>query len=179
MNKAIMDGMLQTIIIFIPYIISFLTTALVVWVIKKIIEKFTYDFFGKLNINDLKIELEKKDKKIYICVNGKNINYLIGYRGETLNYLQLIFSNVANKQLKNKCTVILDIENYREKRKVVLEELAEKISKTVIKKKKKIELEPMSAYERKIIHTKLQNNSKVKTYSVGEEPNRRIVVDLK
>ena len=142
-------------------------------------QKFTYDFFGKLNINDLKIELEKKDKKIYICVNGKNINYLIGYRGETLNYLQLIFSNVANKQLKNKCTVILDIENYREKRKVVLEELAEKISKTVIKNKKKIELEPMSAYERKIIHTKLQNNSKVKTYSVGEEPNRRIVVDLK
>ena len=66
-----------------------------------------------------------------------------------------------------------------EKRKVVLEELAEKISKTVVKNRKKIELEPMSAYERKIIHTKLQNNSKVKTYSVGEEPNRRIIVDLK
>ena len=59
------------------------------------------------------------------------------------------------------------------------EELAEKISKTVVKNRKKIELEPMSAYERKIIHTKLQNNSKVKTYSVGEEPNRRIIVDLK
>lgn len=145
----------------------------------KIMEKFTYDFFGKLNINELEIKLEKKDNKIYINVNGKDINHLIGYRGETLNCLQLIFSNVANKQLKNKCTVILDIENYREKRKVVLEELAEKISKTVIKNKKKIELEPMSAYERKIIHTKLQNNSKVKTYSVGEEPNRRIVVDLK
>lgn len=145
----------------------------------EIMEKFTYDFFGKLNINDLNIKLEKKDKKIYIYVNGKNINYLIGYRGETLNYLQLIFSNVANKQLKNKCTVILDIENYREKRKVILEELAEKIAKTVIKNKKKIELEPMSAYERKIIHTKLQNNYKIKTYSIGEEPNRRIVVDLK
>lgn len=145
----------------------------------EIMEKFTYDFFGKLNINDLNIKLEKKDKKIYIYVNGKNINYLIGYRGETLNYLQLIFSNVANRELKNKCTVILDIENYREKRKVILEELAEKIAKTVIKNKKKIELEPMSAYERKIIHTKLQNNYKIKTYSIGEEPNRRIVVDLK
>lgn len=145
----------------------------------EIMEKFTYDFFGKLNINDLNIKLEKKDKKIYIYVNGKNINYLIGYRGETLNYLQLIFSNVANRKLKNKCTVILDIENYREKRKVILEELAEKIAKTVIKNKKKIELEPMSAYERKIIHTKLQNNYKIKTYSIGEEPNRRIVVDLK
>lgn len=145
----------------------------------EIMEKFTYDFFGKLNINDLNIKLEKKDKKIYIYVNGKNINYLIGYRGETLNYLQLIFSNVANRKLKNKCNVILDIENYREKRKVILEELAEKIAKTVIKNKKKIELEPMSAYERKIIHTKLQNNYKIKTYSIGEEPNRRIVVDLK
>lgn len=145
----------------------------------EIMEKFTYDFFGKLNINDLNIKLEEKDKKIYIYVNGKNINYLIGYRGETLNYLQLIFSNVANRKLKNKCTVILDIENYREKRKVILEELAEKIAKTVIKNKKKIELEPMSAYERKIIHTKLQNNYKIKTYSIGEEPNRRIVVDLK
>ncbi len=145
----------------------------------EIMEKFTYDFFSKLNINDLNIKLEKKDKKIYIYVNGKNINYLIGYRGETLNYLQLIFSNVANRKLKNKCTVILDIENYREKRKVILEELAEKIAKTVIKNKKKIELEPMSAYERKIIHTKLQNNYKIKTYSIGEEPNRRIVVDLK
>ena len=145
----------------------------------EIMEKFTYDFFSKLNINDLNIKLEKKDKKIYIYVDGKNINYLIGYRGETLNYLQLIFSNVANRKLKNKCTVILDIENYREKRKVILEELAEKIAKTVIKNKKKIELEPMSAYERKIIHTKLQNNYKIKTYSIGEEPNRRIVVDLK
>ncbi len=145
----------------------------------EIMKKFTYDFFNQLNINDLKIKIEEKNKKIYIYVNGKNINYLIGYRGETLNYLQLIFSNVANRNLKNKCTVILDIENYREKRKVVLEELAEKIAKTVIKNKKKIELEPMSAYERKIIHTKLQNNYKIKTYSIGEEPNRRIVVDLK
>ena len=142
-------------------------------------KKFSNDFFNQLKINNLSINVEEKEKRIYISVTGDDINYLIGYRGETLNYLQLIFSNVANKSLKHKCSVILDIENYREKRKVVLEELAEKISKTVVKNRKKIELEPMSAYERKIIHTKLQNNSKVKTYSVGEEPNRRIVVDLK
>ena len=139
-------------------------------------KKFSNDFFNQLKINNLSINVEEKEKRIYISVTGDDINYLIGYRGETLNYLQLIFSNVANKSLKHKCSVILDIENYREKRKVVLEELAEKISKTVVKNRKKIELEPMSAYERKIIHTKLQNNSKVKTYSVGEEPNRRIIV---
>ena len=142
-------------------------------------KKFSNDFFNQLKINNLSINVEEKEKRIYISVTGDDINYLIGYRGETLNYLQLIFSNVANKKLKHKSSVILDIENYREKRKVVLEELAEKISKTVVKNRKKIELEPMSAYERKIIHTKLQNNSKVKTYSVGEEPNRRIIVDLK
>ncbi len=142
-------------------------------------KKFSNEFFNQLNINNLSINVEEKEKRIYISVTGDDINYLIGYRGETLNYLQLIFSNVANKKLKHKCSVILDIENYRAKRKVVLEELAEKISKTVVKNRKKIELEPMSAYERKIIHTKLQNNSKVKTYSVGEEPNRRIIIDLK
>lgn len=142
-------------------------------------KKFSNEFFNLLNINNLKVNVEEKDKRIYISVNGDDLNYLIGYRGETLNYLQLIFSNVANKEIKHKCSVVLDIENYREKRKVVLEELAEKISKTVIRNKKKIELEPMTAYERKIIHTKLQNNSKVKTYSIGEEPNRRVVIDLK
>ena len=142
-------------------------------------KKFSNEFFNLLNINNLKVNVEEKDKRIYISVNGDDLNYVIGYRGETLNYLQLIFSNVANKEIKHKCSVVLDIENYREKRKVVLEELAEKISKTVIRNKKKIELEPMTAYERKIIHTKLQNNSKVKTYSIGEEPNRRVVIDLK
>ena len=145
----------------------------------ELMKKFSNEFFNLLNIKNLKINIEIKEKRIYISVNGDDMNYLIGYRGETLNYLQLIFSNVANKEIKHKCSVILDIENYREKRKVVLEELAEKISKTVIRNKKKIELEPMTAYERKIIHTKLQNNSKVKTYSVGEEPNRRVVIDLK
>ena len=145
----------------------------------EVMKKFANEFFNLLNINNLKINLEIKEKRIYINVTGDDMNYLIGYRGETLNYLQLIFSNVANKEIKHKCSVILDIENYREKRKVVLEGLAEKIARTVIRNRKKIELEPMTAYERKIIHTKLQNNSKVRTYSIGEEPNRRIVIELK
>ena len=147
--------------------------------ILNVMKDFSNKFFNMLNIKNLNIKTEIKEKRIYISVSGDDMNYLIGYRGETLNYLQVLFSNIANKNLKHKCSVILDIENYREKRKVILEELAEKISKTIIKNRKKIELEPMSAYERKIIHTKLQNNSKIKTYSIGEEPNRRIIVDLK
>ena len=149
--------------------------------IKKVIAKldeFLNEFFYKLNIQvDKKIEV--RDDYIYISINGENLNFLIGYRGETLNAMQTILSSIASRVSIEKIKIVLDIENYREKRKVVLEELAEKISKTLVKNRKKIELEPMSAYERKIIHTKLQNNSKVKTYSVGEEPNRRIIVDLK
>ena len=74
---------------------------------------------------------------------------------------------------------LLDIESYRAKREKTLEELAEKISKTVIKTKKSITLEPMQAYERKIIHSKLQNNELVTTKSIGEEPRRRVVISLK
>ena len=140
-------------------------------------QKFTYDFFGKLNINDLKIELEKKDKKIYICVNGKNINYLIGYRGETLNYLQLIFSNVANKQLKNKCIVILDIENYRAKREESLIRYAHKVAREVAKTKRTKKLDYMNPYERRIIHSALQNDKYVSTYSEGTDPYRRLVIE--
>ena len=143
------------------------------------VKKFADEFFSELKINNLKLDSYIEDKKIYIAVTGDNLNSLIGYRGECLNSLQVLFSSVANKDLSHKCTVILDIENDREKRKKALEELAEKIAKTVIRQRKKIELEPMTAYERKIIHTKLQDNSKVRTYSIGEEPHRRIVIELK
>lgn len=144
-----------------------------------LVKSFSEEFFNKLNINNLKIETFIKDKKVFVKVNGEDVNYLIGYRGEVLNSLQVILSSIANRNIKHRNIVILDIENYREKRKKVLEALAEKIAKTVIKNRKSIELEPMTAYERKIIHTKLQNNTKVTTHSVGEEPNRRIVIALK
>ena len=101
---------------------------------------------------------------------------MIGYRGETLNSLQVILTSIANKNYNTRAKVLLDIQGYREKRKVVLEELAIKISKTVLKTGKSITLEPMSAYERKIIHNKLQENDKISTHSIGEEPHRRVVI---
>ena len=88
-------------------------------------------------------------------------------------------SAIAGKGIGCRVRVILDIENYREKRKKTLEDLAEKIAKTVVKTRKSVKLEPMQAYERKIIHSKLEQNSKVETISVGEEPYRRVVVSLK
>ena len=92
---------------------------------------------------------------------------------------QNILSAIAGKGINNKVRVILDIEGYKEKREKTLEELADKMARTVIRYKKPVTLEPMQAYERKVIHSRLQNNSKVETKSVGEEPHRRIVISLK
>ena len=116
---------------------------------------------------------------INVDIDGQNVNYLIGYRGETLNAIQTILNNVAGKGIQEKIRVSLNMFGYKEKRKKVLEELADKIAKTVIKNKKAIALEPMSAYERKIIHSRLQDNKKVKTSSVGEGEHRKVIISLK
>lgn len=137
------------------------------------------DFLEKILDKDIKCNVNVRDFIIYVNIEGEEINNLIGYRGVTINALQVLVTAVANKNVDTKIMVILDVGNYREKRKQTLEELAEKISKTVIKTKKSITLEPMSAFERKIIHTKLQDSDKVKTFSKGEEPHRRVVITLK
>ena len=146
----------------------------------KNVEEFLKEFLNKLE-KDEKIEYSiKADKSgVYVNINDKNLGYLIGHRGETLYALQNVLSAIAGKKIENKVRVFLDIESYRAKREKTLEELAEKISKTVIKTKKSITLEPMQAYERKIIHSKLQNNELVTTKSIGEEPRRRVVISLK
>lgn len=145
---------------------------------KKNLEGFLKDFFEEIDKNT-EYNIKVKENGIYVTVNNKNLGYLIGYRGETLYALQNILLAVAGKGIENKVRVFLDIEGYREKREKTLEELAEKISKTVIKTKKSVTLEPMQAYERKIIHSKLQNNDKVETRSIGEEPRRRVIISLK
>ena len=121
-----------------------------------------------------------KDKTgLNVEISNENLGFLIGYRGETLYAFQSILSAIAGKEIDKKVRVILDIEGYKAKREKTLEELAEKVAKTVIKTRKPVKLEPMQAYERKIIHSKLQQNDKVQTESIGEEPNRRIVISLK
>lgn len=145
---------------------------------KSNIECFLNEFLAKVS-NDAKynIELSKNDLKVNI--NSENCGFLIGYRGETLYAFQNILSSIASKGIENRVRVILDIEGYKEKREKALEDLAEKLAKTVIKTKKSVTLEPMQAYERKVIHTKLQENTAVETRSIGEEPRRRIVISLK
>ena len=139
------------------------------------INKFLNEFLK----NSTTQKTEIKDFDIYVDITGENLNYLIGYRGETINAIQVLLTTIANKKSSQKIRVYLDIAGYREKRIKTLEDLAEKLARTVERTRKSVTLEPMTAYERKIIHTKLKNNSKVKTFSKGEEPYRKVVISLK
>ena len=142
------------------------------------IEEFLKEFFEKAKIN-AKIKIEIKDKCIYVTINGENIGNLIGYRGDALYALENLLKAVANKNSENRIIVRLDIEDYKQKREETLKEFALKKAAIVEKTGKTMTLEPMKAYERKIIHTVLQENSKVETRSIGEEPKRRIVITKK
>ena len=143
-------------------------------VAKTDVENFLKEFLN----DEYKYEVKIENFDIFVNIDGEKISHLIGYRGENINALQVIISAIANKKSSSKVNVFVDVAGYKEKRIKTLEELAEKISKTVIRTGKSITLEPMTAYERKIIHTKLQQNNKVKTFSKGEEPHRRLVITL-
>ena len=142
------------------------------------LEKFLKDFKNELP-EDTEYVIKKDKNVIYVELNSPNLGFLIGYRGETLYAMQNILSAVAGKGIENRVRVILDIEGYKAKRQKTLEDLAEKVARTVIRTRKSVKLEPMQAYERKIIHSKLQANSKIETNSIGEEPYRRIVISFK
>lgn len=146
------------------------------------IAKENLEIFLKNNINKIAqgatFEIRETGNNIEVNINGENIGFLIGYRGECLYAFQTILSAIGNKNVKNRVRVILDIQGYKQKRVKALEELAEKVAKTVIRTGKSITLEPMQAYERKIIHSKLQNHDKIITKSIGNEPKRKIVISL-
>ena len=148
-------------------------------VIKNNISKFLDKFLKQINAENTKFEIVRDENIVNLNINGENLNSLIGYRGETLNALQTLISRIGNKGLEKRHRIIVDIEGYRNKRIKALQDLAVKVSKTVMKNKKSIKLEPMSAFERKIIHDKLQENPKVTTHSVGKEPNRKVVIEIK
>ncbi len=145
---------------------------------KENIDLFLQELLPQLPENTT-YQIKTSKDGLKIDLQNEKLGYLIGYRGETLYAMQNIFSAIAGKGIENKVRVILDIEGYKAKREKTLQELAEKMARTVIKTKKTITLEPMQAYERKIIHSKLQENDKIETKSIGEEPHRRIVISLK
>ncbi len=129
---------------------------------------------------DVKVEEEDKEQTISIDIVGDDMGVLIGKRGQTLDSLQYLTSLIVNKESDDKFSrVRLDTENYRERRQQTLENLAKNIAKKVKRIKKPVALEPMNPYERRIIHSALQNDKYCTTRSEGEEPYRHVVVVLK
>jgi spoIIIJ-associated protein len=140
---------------------------------------FLRDVLNSMNIK-AEIRIKEEGDIINISLTGPDMGILIGYRGETLDSLQYLVSLVINKGHETAYKrVVLDTENYRSKREETLKRLAQKVGNTVRRTGKNIRLEPMNPYERRIIHSALQDDRYIKTYSEGEEPYRRVVVDLK
>lgn len=147
-------------------------------VAKTEVEEFLKEFLEKAKI-EAETKVEIKEKCLYVSINGKNVGNLIGYRGDALYALENILKTIANKESENRVIVRLDIENYKQKRVETLKEFAKKKALIVEKTGKILTLEPMKAYERKIIHSALQDNPNVETRSIGQEPKRRIVITKK
>jgi len=122
------------------------------------------------------MEVTEQDDTITIVLTGRDPGALIGRRGETLDAMQHLTNYAVNRGLQRRVRVNLDAENYRQRRSETLESLAAKVAGKVIKYRRNMTLDPMNAYERHVIHSALQDYSNISTYSVGNEPNRRIVV---
>lgn len=128
---------------------------------------------------ELNIVSKESDGIIYIDIEGKDAGTIIGKRGQTLDSLQYLVNLVVNKNTEKYIKVIVNAENYREKRESTLEQLAIRLAGKVSKTRRSVRLEPMNPYERKVIHTTLQDDGRVNTKSEGEEPYRRVIIEAK
>ncbi len=142
---------------------------------------FLSEVLGAMKMEDaeINVEYDEEEKSMNIELSGSDMGILIGKRGATLDSLQYLVSLVVNKESEDYIRVKVDTENYRERRKETLENLAKNVASRVKRTGQKVELEPMNPYERRIIHSALQDNKYVETFSEGEEPNRHVVVRLK
>ncbi|WP_206460151.1 RNA-binding cell elongation regulator Jag/EloR [Anaerovorax sp. IOR16] len=127
----------------------------------------------------LSIKAFKNEANVYIDIEGKDSGTIIGKRGQTLDSIQYLTSLIVNKDKEKYVRVVVDAENYRQKREKTLEQLANRLGDKVIRTKKSVRLEPMNPYERKVIHATLQSKSGIITRSEGEEPYRRVIIELK
>ena len=151
---------------------------------KKTIKGVAVNFLEKIlkamNIQaKIEVDINEEDGVVQINLSGDDMGILIGKRGQTLDSLQYLTSLVINKESDNYLKVKLDTENYRERRRETLENLAKNIAYKVKRTRKQVVLEPMNPYERRIIHSALQNDKYVETHSEGEEPYRKVVITLK
>ena len=141
---------------------------------------FLKDVFDAMNLTVVvDVKYNEEESTMDVNLSGDEMGILIGKRGQTLDSLQYLVSLVVNKDTENYIRVKVDTENYRKRRKDTLENLAKNISYKVKRTKRPVSLEPMNPYERRIIHSALQNDRYVTTYSEGDEPFRHVVVVLK
>ena len=142
--------------------------------------EFLNSVFHAMGISvEIDTKLKEEEKELEINLSGDEMGILIGKRGQTLDSLQYLLSLVVNKESNDYLRVKLDTENYRERRKETLETLAKNIAYKVKRTRRSVSLEPMNPYERRIIHSALQNDKYVFTRSEGEEPFRHVVIALK
>jgi spoIIIJ-associated protein len=142
------------------------------------------EFLSKI-FQNMKLEVliekfyNKEEDATYLKLHGPDMGVLIGKHGQTLDALQYLTNLVANKETAERVRIIIDVEDYRVRRKKTLERLAKNLAEKVKRTKTKAALEPMNPYERKLIHMALQNDAAIQTYSEGEEPYRKVIIDLK
>ena len=141
-------------------------------------EKFLLGLFERMNMA-VTIKSEMQDGILKLNLSGRGMGVLIGRRGETLDALQYLTSLVVNNGKSEYTKIMLDTENYRKKREDTLRRLAKRLAEKVQNSGKRVVLEPMNPYERRILHSTLQNYENVYTYSEGEDPFRSVVVALK
>ena len=148
--------------------------------VKKAAKEFLEQVFGAMGMQvSIETVYNASDRELLVSMEGDDMGILIGKRGQTLDSLQYLVSLVVNKETEGYLRVKLDTENYRERRKETLENLAKNISYKVKRTKHPVSLEPMNPYERRIIHSALQNDKYVMTRSEGEDPFRHVVISLK
>lgn len=148
--------------------------------IEDIVKAFLGDVFNAMKMTVVvNVKYDEEERSLDIDLSGEEMGVLIGKRGQTLDSLQYLASLVVNKESEEYIRVKVDTENYRQRRRETLENLAKNIAYKVKRTKRPVSLEPMNPYERRIIHSALQSDKYVTTHSEGEEPFRRVVVTLK
>jgi spoIIIJ-associated protein len=144
----------------------------------KAIAEFLEQVIGIMGL-DVGFQVTQEEGCWKVSLDGRDVRILIGRRGETLNALQLIASLAVNGRLENRVRLIIDAERYRERREETLQRLAERLSERVHRTGQEVVLEPMTPNERRVIHMALQDNPWVETGSIGDEPNRKVVIGPK
>lgn len=148
--------------------------------LEDIAKEFLSKVFDAMNIQaEIQITLDEQENLMDINLSGEEMGILIGKRGITLDSLQYLVSLVVNRNTENYIKIKLDTENYRERRKETLENLAHNLAHKVKRIHRPVYLEPMNPYERRVIHSALQKDKFVETHSEGEEPYRKVVITLK